>query len=95
MWSNTIWHGSRDSIAAFSIDPRQFTLTPVEHVPTQGHTPRYFTLDPTRKYLFAANQGTGNIVVFAVDAKSGSLTPTGTVLTDAPSPVCVTFVEKK
>jgi 6-phosphogluconolactonase len=96
--AGTVLYGSNrghDSIAVFSIDPHQFTLTPVEHVPTLGRTPRYFTIDPTGKYLFAANQGTGNVVVFAVDAKSGKLTPTGTVLTDAPAPVCVEFVERK
>ena len=96
--AGTVLYGSNrghDSIAVFSIDPRQFTLTPVEHVPTQGKTPRYFGIDPTGKYVFVANQGSNNVVVLAVDAKSGKLTPTGTVLTDAPAPVCVEFVARR
>jgi 6-phosphogluconolactonase len=96
--AGTVLYGSNrghDSIAVFSIDPHQFTLTPVEHVPTQGRTPRYFGIDPTGKYVFVANQGSNNVVVLAVDAKSGTLTPTGTVLTDAPAPVCVEFVERQ
>ena len=96
--AGTVLYGSNrghDSIAVFSIDPRQFTLTPLERVPTQGRMPRYFGIDPTGKYMFAANQGSDDVVVFAVDAKSGKLTPTGTVLTDAPQPICVEFVERK
>jgi len=37
----------------FAIDPAQATLTLVEHVSTQGKTPRDFSLDPTGRYLFA------------------------------------------
>jgi len=80
-----------DSIVVFAIDPAQGTLTPVEHVPTQGKTPRNFGIDPTGSYLFAANQNSDNIVVFRIDAKTGRLTPTGQTI-EVPSPVCVKFV---
>jgi 6-phosphogluconolactonase len=80
-----------DSIVVFAIDSGKGTLTPVEHVPTQGKTPRNFGIDPTGLYLFAANQNSGNIVVFRIDAKTGRLTPTGQVL-EVPIPVCVGFV---
>jgi 6-phosphogluconolactonase len=80
-----------DSIAVFAIDARTGTLTPSEHVLTQGRTPRNFAIDPTGSYLFAANQDSNNIVVFGIDSQTGHLTPTGQVL-EAPSPVCVTFV---
>jgi 6-phosphogluconolactonase len=63
-------------------------LTPVEHVSTQGRTPRNFSLDPTGGYLFAANENSSTVVLFRVDAKTGRLTPTGQVL-DVPSPSCV------
>jgi len=82
-----------NSVAVFAIDPGKGTLTPVEHVATQGKTPRNFALDPTGKYLFAANQDSDSIVMFQIDPNTGRLTPTGQVL-DAPSPVCVTFVAR-
>jgi 6-phosphogluconolactonase len=65
-------------------------LTPVENTPTQGKTPRNFALDPTGGYLFAANQGTNNIVLFRIDQNTGRLTPAGEKV-DVPSPVCVVF----
>jgi len=80
-----------NSIAVFGIDPRSGRLTPLEHVSTQGRTPRNFALDPTGSYLFAANQQSDSIVVFRIDPKSGRLAPTGQVL-QAYLPVCVKFV---
>ena len=38
----------------------------------------------------AANQGTNNIVTFAVASDSGKLTPTGAKV-DVPKPVCIQF----
>jgi 6-phosphogluconolactonase len=80
-----------DSIAVFAIDPRANTLTLVEHVPTQGKTPRNFAIDPTGAYLLAANMDSDNIVLFRIDQKTGRLTPTGDDL-KTPSPVCVIFL---
>lgn len=81
-----------DSIAVFSVDPEAKTLTPVEHVPIQGQTPRNFVIDPSGDYVFSENQNTGNIVQFSRDAATGKLTPTGLVLTDVPTPVCMVFL---
>jgi 6-phosphogluconolactonase len=83
-----------DSIAVFAIDPSAGTLKLVEHVSTQGKTPRNFSIDPTGAYLIAANQASNNMVVFRIDQASGRLKPTGQVL-NAFSPVCVTFVPVK
>ncbi|MDA0205643.1 MAG: lactonase family protein [Acidobacteria bacterium] len=79
-----------DSIAIFSVDPANGTLTLVEHEPTQGRTPRNFAIDPSGDYLFAGNQATHNIVQFRRDAESGKLSATGLVL-DSPSPICMVF----
>jgi 6-phosphogluconolactonase len=81
-----------DNIAVFAIDSTKGTLTPVEHVSTQGKTPRDFSLDPTGGYLFAANQNSDTIVLYRVDAKTGRLTATGQVLDHVPEPTCVVFV---
>ena len=80
-----------DSIALFTIDPRNGTLTLVEQVSAQGKAPRYFTFDPTGTYLLAANQDSDNIVLFRADQRTGRLTPAGRSI-EVPSPVCVVFV---
>ena len=80
-----------DSIAVFAIDSGKGTLTPVEHVSTQGRVPRNFAIDPTGEFLIAANQRTNNVVVFRIDQKTGRLTPAGSTV-ETGSPVCVKFV---
>ncbi len=82
-----------DSIAVFAIGA-DGKLTAVEHVSTQGKSPRNFAIDPTGGWLLAANQDTNNIVVFKIDPATGKLTPTGQQL-EVGSPVCVTFVQAK
>ncbi len=80
-----------DSIAVFSIDSHTGALTLVDHVPTQGKTPRNFEIDPTGKLLFVANQDTDSIVVFRINPNNGRLTPTGQTL-HVPAPVCLKFM---
>jgi 6-phosphogluconolactonase len=80
-----------DSIAVFSINASQGTLTPVEQVSTKGKTPRNFGIDPSGNYLIAANQETNNIVIFRIDQKTGRLTATGDTA-EVGSPVCVRFL---
>jgi len=80
-----------DSIAVFAVDGAKGTLAAVEHVSTQGRTPRNFGIDPTGSYLIAANQAGNSIVVFRIDAKTGRLTPTGETH-QVGAPVCVKFV---
>ncbi len=53
-----------DSIAVFSIDEQTGKLTVVSHHSTLGEEPRNFAIDPTGTYLVAANQRSGNVVVF-------------------------------
>ena len=83
-----------DTISAFSIDPVKGTLHLKNEYPTMGKTPRNFAIDPTGKFLLAANQESNNIVVFRIDAITGALTPTGDIV-EAPAPVCITFVAAK
>jgi len=65
-----------DTITIFSIDPAKGMLKETERVSTKGRTPRNFAIDPTGAYLLAANQESGNVVVFRIDATTGALTPT-------------------
>jgi 6-phosphogluconolactonase len=79
-----------NSIAVFSIDDREGTLKAIQHVDCGGKTPRHFALDPGNQWLLVANQDSSNIVVFARNARSGLLTPTGNQY-PLSSPVCLVF----
>jgi 6-phosphogluconolactonase len=52
-------------------------LTALEWVPSRGKMPRNIMFDATGEYLFAANQGSGNIVIFKQNPQTGHLTPAG------------------
>ncbi|MGI9036933.1 MAG: lactonase family protein, partial [Pyrinomonadaceae bacterium] len=80
-----------DSIASFKIDDKTGELAFIEHTPTQGKTPRNFEIEPNGRFLLAANQNADNIVVFAIDEKTGVLSPTG-FSAPAPSPVCLKLI---
>jgi len=83
-----------DTISTFSVDPIKGTLKLKDEYPTMGKTPRNFAIDPTGKFLLAANQESNNIVIFRIDATPGALSPTGEIA-EAPAPVCITFVAAK
>ena len=80
-----------DSVAVFAIEAGTGRLTPVEHEPTGGSTPRHFGIDPSGSFLLAANQRSNSVHVFRIDGASGRLDPTGHTAALG-SPVCVKFV---
>jgi 6-phosphogluconolactonase len=80
-----------DSLAVFTIDPDTGRLAPLEHVSTQGKTPRNFAFDPTGKWIICTNHGSDNAVVFRVDEATGRLTPAGQPVS-VPSPFCERFL---
>ncbi len=79
-----------DSIAVFGVDEGTGKLTPIEHQPTGGKTPRNFNIDPSGNWLLAANQQSGTVSVFKIDPMSGKLTGTGKQV-QVPAPVCLVF----
>ena len=83
-----------DSLAVFSVNPKDGKLTLVEYAPTKGKTPRGFGIDPSGSYLLAAGQDSDNVVIFKVDKKTGKLTATGQEL-QVGMPVCVQFLALK
>jgi 6-phosphogluconolactonase len=82
-----------DTIAVFAIDENTGGLRLLEHVPTQGKTPRGFGVDPSGRYLLAANQDSDTVVVFRIDPETGRLAPTGRSA-GVGSPVSVAFVSE-
>lgn len=83
-----------DSIAVFSRNETDGTLTLVEIVPCGGKHPRNFNLSPDGRWLVCANRDTNNLVSFRIDAATGRLKPSGSSAT-IPSPVCVLFAPGK
>lgn len=79
-----------DSIAVFRIDPATGLLAFAGADPSQGRTPRFFTLTPNGRFLFALNEDSDNIVAFEVDRDSGRLQATGFQVQSG-SPVCMVF----
>ena len=51
-------------------------LTPVAGSPfTAGSGPRGVVVDPSGKFVYAANEGSNNISAYSINATSGALTP--------------------
>jgi 6-phosphogluconolactonase len=81
-----------DSIARFTIDPARFTLSAPDITPAMGRKPRYFTLDPTGKWLVVENQESGAIVVFPLRPENGEVLEAKRQPVPAPAPVGLVFV---
>lgn len=79
-----------DSIAVFKIDQGSGLLSPVDFVPSEGKTPRFFSLTPNQRFLFALNEDSDSIVSFAVDPHTGGLSKTDFSISTG-SPVCMIF----
>ena len=80
-----------ESLAVFTIDSTTGKISLLEHVPTQGHSPRNFTFDPTNKWLIVTNHNSDNAMVFKVDERSGHLTPVGNPVPIV-YPFCIRFL---
>ncbi|ULO07211.1 lactonase family protein [Paenibacillus sp. 19GGS1-52] len=78
-----------DSIVLFHIHASTGLLEVADWQKSGGRTPRNFAI--IGGVLLAANQNSGNITSFTIDADTGRLIPTGNILEIA-SPVCITAV---
>ena len=79
-------------IAIFKIDALSGKLSIMGYEQSMGKKPRNFCIDPSGKYLLAANQKTGNIVIFKRDATTGLLQYTGEQI-NIPEPVCLKMIK--
>jgi 6-phosphogluconolactonase len=79
-----------DSIAVFETTPSG-DLVARGHTPTAGSFPRAFAITPDEQLLVAANQKSGTLVSFWLDAETGSLERTGHEI-ETPTPVSVAFI---
>jgi len=83
---------AESNIAIFAIDPVRGTLRTVGYEPVLGKEPRNFTIDPTGRWLLAANQESNEIVIFHRDPVTGRLKPTDKRLS-VPAPTCLRISE--
>ena len=58
---------------------------------TGGRTPRNFNLDPSGKWIIAANQFSSDLHAFSINQETGALSPAASRL-EVPAPVCVVFL---
>ena len=79
-----------DSIVIYSI-ANDGLLRLVGHESTRGCIPRNFEIDRSGSFLVAANQDTGNLVMFRINKLTGNLTAIGESAT-VPTPICVRFL---
>lgn len=84
--------GDANEIVIYSIDKKGL-LTFVGRQSSLGKAPRNFAIDPSGKYLLAANQDSNEIVFFSRNPQTGLLTPTGAKI-QVNKPVCLKFVAK-
>jgi 6-phosphogluconolactonase len=85
--------GQSNSIAMFRIG-RDGLPVSTGWVAAGGMTPRFIGIDPSGRYLIAANQDSGTLVIFNIDAHSGVLTAKPEPVT-LPAPVDVLFARQE
>ncbi|MFC8697535.1 lactonase family protein [Streptomyces parvus] len=87
-----LWTANRghDSISVLTLDESGEKAALVATVGCGGRWPRDLTLDPSGQWLYAANEHSGNVSWFAVDAETGIPRHAGSV--EAPAVSCVVFV---
>lgn len=86
-----LWVANRghDSISVLTLDVTGEKAALAATVGCGGRWPRDLALDPSGQWLYAANERSGNVAWFAVDAATGMPRPAGSL--DVPAPSCVTF----
>lgn len=78
-----------DSIVVYETE-EDGKLKLVGYTPTEGETPRDFTLDPTEEFLVVGHQDSDNLTLFERNVEDGTLTLLQKDV-EAPEVVCVAF----
>ncbi|MFJ9848341.1 lactonase family protein [Streptomyces sp. NPDC101150] len=77
-----------NSLTRYAMEAGGARLRLLDTVPVGGDFPRGIAFSPDERLLFAANQKSGTVTVFSVDAATGALARVGEPFA-APMPVCV------
>ncbi|MFT8871837.1 MAG: lactonase family protein [Sporolactobacillus sp.] len=81
-----------NSLGIFAVAEDGLLRTPAAHVSSGGNWPRDLTIDPTDRFVLAANEKSNNVVLFSRDSETGVLLPAGSELS-VPRPVCIKLLE--
>ncbi|TKC03586.1 lactonase family protein [Pedobacter cryotolerans] len=81
--------GDANTVSIFSI-AKNGSLKLIETVSTLGKGPRFFTIDPSGKFLLVAHQYTNDVVIFNRNKKTGKLSDSGKRI-NVGTPVCLVF----
>jgi 6-phosphogluconolactonase len=68
--------GKPATVSSFALDAKTGKLTPLNSEPVPGNGPCYISLDRSGRHAFVANYGSGNILVFPIDADGRVKAPT-------------------
>ncbi len=79
-----------NSIVSYTVNESTGELTFLAHTPTEGAIPRNFAVTPIGDALYVANQDSGIITCFDLDAETGILSFTGDKLS-AGTPTSIAF----
>jgi 6-phosphogluconolactonase len=80
-----------DSLASYRIaEDGRLTLLTIQ--PSGGKGPQNLLISPDGRWLLCANMPGGNVVVFQIDAKSGSVLPKGEPV-EVPMASCIRWME--
>lgn len=77
-----------DSLALMQVDDRDGRLGGRVNHSSGGRTPRHFAFDPSGRFIAVANQDSGFVSLFAVEAGDGALKPVSSLAVGAPTCVC-------
>ena len=81
-----------DGLYSFEIDAHTGELHGMVRTPVDGKTPRYITLDPTERWLLAANQDSNDISIFPRNPETGRLAAKPSQIAKQIKPQCLVFV---
>lgn len=79
-----------DSLCIFAVNQKTGLLVHKGWQSSYGDYVRFFTLDPTNRWLLAANERSHSIVPFRINGNTGGLQRQGTMVSTG-SPVCLVF----
>lgn len=75
-----------DSIAVFAVSENGASIERIQLIATEGEIPRDFAIDPSEKFVVAANQNTDNLTLYRRDKNTGLLEM---IQKDVYAPECV------
>lgn len=81
-----------NTLLVYRVNPGSGELTLVQRISSGGERPWSFTIHASGKWMLVANQRSGTVNVFGIDAASGTLSDTGHAVA-IPTPVSLTWLK--